>query len=107
MVGRRTITSGAVAVALLCLRFQSAAVRSLLERLVLHLALRFAVLFAVYRGFMWLSWERVEKMLDVLWAKTTWTSDELQMEMPALITFSGHLEGPDDEKGLLSKLQPS
>ena len=35
MVGRRTITSGAVAVALLCLRFQSAAVRSLLERLVL------------------------------------------------------------------------
>ena len=51
--------------------------------------------------------ERVEKMLDVLWAKTTWTSDELQMEMPALVTFSGHLEGPDDEKSLLGKLQPS
>ena len=48
--------------------------------------------------------ERVERMLDVLRAENTWEPEELQNEIPALVTLSKGLEGPDDEKALMAKL---
>lgn len=48
--------------------------------------------------------ERVERILDVLRAENTWEPEELQNEIPALVTFSKGLQGPEDEKALLEKL---
>lgn len=50
--------------------------------------------------------ERVTKVTEILWNKTTWTPEELVMELPALVTLSTALEGPDTDDALLSKLQP-
>lgn len=50
--------------------------------------------------------ERVKKVLDVLWNREFWTPEELVMEMPALVTLSEALSGPDSEKELLAKCQP-
>ena len=48
--------------------------------------------------------ERVEKVLNVLWNKEVWTPEELVNEMPALVTLSAALEGPDTDEQLLSKV---
>ena len=48
--------------------------------------------------------DRVERLLEVLRADNTWEPEELQNEIPAMVTLSKNLEGPDDEKALLDKL---
>ena len=48
--------------------------------------------------------DRVERLLEVLRADNTWEPEELQNEIPAMVTLSKNLEGPDDERALMDKL---
>jgi hypothetical protein len=50
--------------------------------------------------------DRVRKVLDVLWNRDTWTPEELVMEMPALVTMSEALNGPEEEDALLEACTP-
>ena len=49
--------------------------------------------------------ERLKRMREVLQNKYTWSPEELIEELPAIVSFTGNLEGPSTEEELLELLQ--
>jgi hypothetical protein len=49
--------------------------------------------------------ERLEKTLEVIQNRGTWSADELSMELPALCALTGRLGGPTTEEALLQTLK--
>lgn len=49
--------------------------------------------------------ERVQRLREVLQNAYTWSPDELIEELPAIVSFTGRLDGPSTEEELLAALQ--
>lgn len=59
----------------------------------------------VYHNYPTKETERVQKLLDIIYDKSTWNANELCLELPALTIFASHLGGPDNEAQLLQELR--